>query len=46
MTFSFHRIPVGIDICFLLRVKRVYPAHGMDFPAEVIEKEILAYGAR
>jgi glyoxylase-like metal-dependent hydrolase (beta-lactamase superfamily II) len=25
-------------------VKRIYPAHGMDFPAEIIEKEILVYG--
>lgn len=23
-------------------VKRIYPAHGMDFPADIIQKEILA----
>jgi glyoxylase-like metal-dependent hydrolase (beta-lactamase superfamily II) len=27
-----------------LGVKRVYPAHGMDFPVDVIEKEIAAFG--
>ncbi len=27
-------------------IQRVYPAHGMDFPADVIRKEILAYEAK
>ena len=27
-------------------IKGIYPAHGMDFPADVIEKEIAAFEAR
>ncbi len=50
MNFTFHRIPVGICNCYLLRgertvlidagAKRIDPAHGMDFPVEVMQKEI------
>ncbi len=28
MSFSFHRIPVGIDNCFLLRGERTIPVDG------------------
>ena len=102
MTFSFHRIPVGICNCFLLRgertvlidggaegnvkaftrdmamnawylrltpglpvladdirmvveswkkilplgIKQVYPAHGMDFPVDVMHREIKDFESR
>jgi hypothetical protein len=40
MNFTFHRIPVeSRKKILLMGTKQVHPAHGMDFPVEIMQKE-------